>query len=395
MKDRRIWVSKKISNNKYLLGCAFLHLINDGFFVLLYPLLPLIAEEFDLSFSRVGILRTAFSFSASVLQLPFSFLSEKLWEMMLLVGGIGWLSGGIVVMGLSGTFLSLIIFSVISGLGGNIQHPVGSAFISRIYENRKRGSAIGVLNFSGDIGKIIYPLLVSAILLSFHWRQCLIIIGASGLIIAALMGSMYRKSKETYQYKRKNSPEKFNGAWGVSSPVKFGVVSLIGIIDAIVRTALLTFIPFLFINKGLPSEQNGFLLTLLFIGGAGGKLGCGFMSDRFGMLKMIIITEVLTAVSIFMLPFISPAYIFFLLVGCGFVLNGTSTVLYTTIAELVSPHGRSRGYGLFYTVYLSSEAIGPVVFGFIGDTLGLNWIFFMLAFISIWIVPLAFALKSR
>lgn len=381
-------------NHNYLIGCAFLHLMNDGFFVILYPLLPLIAKEFNLPLSRVGILRSTFSFSASFLQLPFALLSERVWEMFLLVAGMGWISVGQVVMGLTATFGGLLLFSIFSGLGGSIQHPVGSALISRIYENNQRGSSIGILNFSGDIGKIIFPLFISAILLSFNWRACLIILGGAGFLFSIFTGLLFRKREYTYNEKEvKSSSSKVR--WGIVSHRRFVLLSVIGVIDGTTRAVLLTFIPFLFLQKGIPAARTGLLLTFLFTGGALGKLGCGFLAGRIGNLKMILITEVLTGISILLFPSIQTFLLIPLLILCGFVLNGTSTVLYTTIADLVLPERRARGYGLFYSIYLGSEAFGPTIFGFIGDKLGLRWIFFILAFITFLILPLTIPFRTE
>ncbi|MBA7521134.1 Sialic acid transporter NanT [subsurface metagenome] len=381
------------NNHNYLIGSSFLHLMNDGFFVILYPLLPLIAREFNLPLFRVGILRATFSFSASFLQLPFALLSEKFWEMFLLVVGMGWVSTGLIAMGFTVTFVQLLLFSILSGLGGNIQHPVGSAFVSRIYDKKWRGSSIGVLNFSGDLGKIIFPLLISAILLSFDWRTCLIILGSMGLLFSFYSGWIFRKKKDM-PYQKEVIEYPTGNRWGITSPARFILISLIGIIDGATRTVLLTFIPFLFLQKGIPASKTGFLLTILFTGGALGKLGCGFFADRLGNFKIILITEVLTGLSILIFPSIQPTILIPLLILCGFALNGTSTVLYKTIADLVTPEKRARGYGIFYSIYLGSEAFGPIIFGFIGDALGLRWIFFILAFITFLIIPLALPLRN-
>jgi len=308
---------------------------------------------------------------------------------------MGWVSLGLIMMGLTTTFGALLAFSVFAGMGGNIQHPVGSAFISRIYDNRRRGSSIGFLNFSGDIGKVIFPLLVSAILLFSDWRACLYILGSAGFLFSISFGVIYRKRANAYTLTKDESVEKSN-SWGIKHPKKFILLSIVGIIDGMVRTALLTYLPFLFLQKGIEAQRSGFLLTLLFTGGAMGKLGCGFLTDRLGSLKMILITEILTGFFILLFPFVRVSPMIGLLVLCGFALNGTSTVLYSSIAELVSPERRIRGYGLFYSTYLSSEAFGPIVFGFVGDLLGLNWIFIILCFISFLIIPLIIPLgKSK
>ena len=55
----------------------------------------------------------------------------------------------------------------------------------------------------------------------------------------------------------------------------------------------------------------------------------------------------------------------------GIALNGTSTVLYGTVPELVPEAARSRAFGLFYTGTIGAGAATPIVLGLVGDALSL------------------------
>src|SRR5215510_8315258 len=58
-----------------LIANALMHLVNDGCFVAIYPVLPLLAKEFNLSYTQVGFLKTALSVSSTALQLPMAMLA--------------------------------------------------------------------------------------------------------------------------------------------------------------------------------------------------------------------------------------------------------------------------------------------------------------------------------
>ena len=49
---------------------SVLHIVNDAYIAILYPLLPLIAADLQLSYGQIGLLKAAFSGAASVFQLP-------------------------------------------------------------------------------------------------------------------------------------------------------------------------------------------------------------------------------------------------------------------------------------------------------------------------------------
>jgi MFS family permease len=130
------------------------------------------------------------------------------------------------------------------------------------------------------------------------------------------------------------------------------------------------------------------MLTVIFAGGAVGKLGCGVLADRLGATKMIVLTELLTgAFVVLLLPterlLLLPAL--FLL---GFFLNGTSSVLLDGVAELFDSSKRSRGYGLYFTIYLGASTLGPVAYGLIGDVWSLQSVFLAMALASLAVVPL-------
>src|SRR5215468_11713758 len=140
-----------------LLANALMHLVNDGCFVALYPILPLMAREFGLSYTQVGFLKTALTGSSTALQLPMAMLAERFGDITFLALGMAWVAAGLMIIGVASSFLQVLMLTLGAGSGGSVQHPVASAFVSREYEGRKRGSALGVLNFAGDLGKLVVP----------------------------------------------------------------------------------------------------------------------------------------------------------------------------------------------------------------------------------------------
>ena len=80
------------------------------------------------------------------------------------------------------------------------------------------------------------------------------------------------------------------------------------------------------------------------------------------MIRTVVLTEVATALRhprrCWPLPLSLALAILPLL---GVALNGTSSVLYGTVADLVSSERRSRGYGLYYTVTIGASALAPSI----------------------------------
>ena len=81
-----------------------------------------------------------------------------------------------------------------------------------------------------------------------------------------------------------------------------------------------------------------------------------------------------------------------LLMPVGVALNGTSSVLYGTVAEFVRDDRQSRSYGLFYTLGSAAGAMAPFVFGLVSDFAGVPTALMLVAALAVTTVPIALLL---
>jgi MFS family permease len=156
----------------------------------------------------------------------------------------------------------------------------------------------------------------------------------------------------------------------------------------------LTFLPFLLAAKGASLPAIGGALTLVFAGGAAGKLVCGWLGARFGVLPTVLATEGLTALGIVALLPLPLDACFLVLPLVGVALNGTSSVLYGTVPELVAAERRERAFALFYTGTIGGGAAAPVIYGAFSDALGVPAMMAIVAAVALITLPLAWALRT-
>jgi predicted MFS family arabinose efflux permease len=372
--------------------CAF-HFIDDGFTDSIYLLLPFIALELKLSFSQVGLLKGVFSGSMSLMQFPLSLLGERIGELTVIGVGTFGLTAGFLILSKVHTF-PLILLSLIfaKGTGGG-QHGLSSSLLSRVFEISGRRAAMGTYNFSGDMGKVCFPFLLTLMINAWGWRQAVFNLSIIGLIAGAGLWVLARENAPPVTSPSKERMISKKSGWGIHNAKSFSALLTIGIIDIMTRNALLTFLPFLLLRKGIPETQVGFALTLLFAGGAAGKFTCGLLAEWLGVIPMVVGTEILTSAGILSLTWFSPSGIWILLPFVGVVLNGTSSVLYATVAEIISPMARSRGYGLYYAITLGSGAVSPLVYGLLTDALGLSFSIICAALMVLLTLPLSRSLS--
>jgi predicted MFS family arabinose efflux permease len=248
---------------------------------------------------------------------------------------------------------------------------------------------MGTYNFSGDMGKVCLPFLLAFMINLWGWRQAVLVLSIFAVTSGAILWTAAReKGKDSVISSSQEGSPKKKGDWGIRDSKSFSSLLTIGIIDITTRTALLTFLPFLLLGKGIPMAQVGFALTLLFAGGAVGKFVCGILAEWVGVIPMVVGTEILTSAGILSLIWSSSSLAWFTLPLVGVVLNGTSSVLYATVAEMISPNARSRGYGLYYAITLGSGAIAPTVYGLFTDSFGLSLTLIAIALIVLLTLPL-------
>jgi MFS transporter, FSR family, fosmidomycin resistance protein len=371
-KERRLNQPAKGTQARSLFSfCAF-HFVDDGFTDSIYLLLPFIAAELNLTFSDVGLLTGVFSGAMSLLQFPLSLLGERIGELTVVGAGTFGLAGGFLLLSRAYTF-PVIFISLIAAKGTAAgQHGLSSSILSKIFEVSGRRAAMGTYNFSGDLGKVCLPFLLTLMINLWGWRHAVSILSVGGLAAGVLLWILVGERKRFLPFPRTEEKLVPKGRdWGIQNRRKFSALLAIGIIDLSARYALLTFLPFLLLQKGIPVSDVGFGLTLLFAGGALGKFACGFLAEWFGIIPMVVGTEALTAAGILSLTLFPASVIWVLLPMVGVFLNGTSSVLYATVAEIIPPTSRSRGYGLYYAITLGSGAISPIICGLLTDLLGL------------------------
>jgi len=380
----------KSSRSRSLLSyCAF-HFIDDGFTDSFYILIPFLAAEFQLSYGQVGLLKGVYSGTTSLLQFPMSLLGEKVGEVAVIGGGIIGLAGGFALLSSVTGYVALILtFILAKGMGAG-QHGLSSSVLSRVFEHSGRRAAMGTYNFAGDLGKVSLPFILALLINLWGWRKAIFFVAFAGMAVGGFLWGISRKLhafSPMPQLPKKENGDK--GLWGIRHQRRFGFLLAIGVLDISVRNALLTFLPFLLLAKEIPLSQVGFALTLLFAGGAAGKFACGILAEWFGVIPMVVTTEALTAAGIFSLLWFPGESLWVLLPFVGIVLNGTSSVLYATVAEIIPPASRSRGYGLYYAITLGSGAVAPMIFGLITDLRGLFTTILSTGFLALLTVPLA------
>jgi MFS family permease len=376
---------KKKIERRALGTASIIHALFDGFSDLIFVLLPIWRAEFGLSYAQVGMLRGLFSGTIASFQIPVSHIADRIGTRSMLTIAAAVTGSAYCLAGASAGFISLLAALFIGGLGGSIQHPVASTLVARAFGARAR-NALGTYNFAGDLGKMAFPALTSVLLIVLPWRLTIAVIGLFGILTAVLM-YIYTPTLRATPVQTKEKKLAGGGRSG------FPLLLSIGVLDSATRMGFLTFLPFLLNMKGADVPTVGLALLLVFGGGALGKLGCAFLGSRLGIIGTVCLTEGFTAMGILALLPLSQWGCLALLPFIGFALNGTSSVLYGSVPDFVSPEKHQRAFGIFYTGTIGSGALSPMLYGLVGDRIGVSLTLGVVAAAVLLTVPLALLLR--
>ncbi len=367
-----------------LLAACGAHAVNDGLTDLIYVLLPIWQAQFGLSYAQIGLMRGAYSATMAGFQLLASRAARRFGRQTLLVGGTALVGVAYLLAGQAGGLLALMAALILGGLGASTQHPLASSLVTDTHEpGRQVKQALSQYNFAGDIGKTLIPALVGVSLTVMSWRLSVTLAGVLGLLAALAMYLLIPRHVD-----RQAAAGKAGQGEGSGSASGLHALLATGFLDSAVRMGFLTFLPFLLSDKGAGTAGIGLALTLLFIGGAFGKLICGYLGARIGLLKTVWLSESLTAALIVAAVFLPLNALMMMLPLLGLVLNGTSSVLYGVVPELAAPGRREQAFALFYTGTIGGGALAPIVFGRLGDVSGVPLALMALAATLLLTLPL-------
>jgi len=371
-------------------ACAA-HALHDGYTDLIYVMLPVWQKEFGLGYAELGLLRGLFSGTMASFQIPSGLIAERVGTAPMLALGTALAGTGYCLAGASAGFGLLVVALFVGGLGASVQHPLASSLMARAFAGPRSMKALGTYNFAGDIGKMTLPAAASLLLVAMSWRPALALLGGLGLLAAvAIFVLTPRYGAETPSHAAQQH------AAGSAAPrhrFAFPVLLSIGMLDSATRMGFLLFLPFVLTAKGASVPVVGFALTLVFTGGAVGKLVCAFLGARIGAIPTVWLTEGATAVGIAALLPLGLAGALVLLPFIGIALNGTSSVLYGSVPDLVRPERRARAFSVFYTGTIGSDAVAPAIYGVAGDAFGVPSALIGIAAIVLLTLPLSLVLR--
>ena len=336
---------------------------------LLTPLLPFIRDSFSLSYTRAGILVSAFTISYGVAQLPGGWLSDRLGPHRLIIIGISGVAFCGLLVGLATNYVMLIIFFILMGILGGGYHPSASPLVSSAVEEKARGKALGIHQIGGTGSYFLSPLIAVAISRAIGWRGSFISLSAPTLVYGILFFMLLKRWGYRETHTLDESGKKTDSYRNNEPTASLISIMIVAVCIQIFVFSSLSFIPLYVVDHFNGSEEAAaVLLSVAHSAGIWAGPLAGTISDRIGKIPIILFTSILAGPLIYLLNHVS--------LGVGItavlLLLGMTQYMSMPVTEAYfishSPkRSRSTILGTYYFVSRGGPGLLTPVMGYLID----------------------------
>jgi MFS family permease len=351
----------------------------------LMPLIyPIIVVEFALNARDIGLFIAITTAVGGSMQLLYGFLTRWVARPVLLGGGQLLFGAGLLLSGATRSVGQLLGTISVARLGSSPQHPVGNALLSDLYPPERRGVAISAHTSGGNVGTVLVPFVGLALIGAVGWHATLALFGLPALVMGVLILWTVREDGASYRARARDAGSVRGQLGEVLRRPDLRLILGASLIAAGGR-GLDIVAPFMLLYLrgplGIGEGTTALLYALLLVGAVVGPLLAGWLSDRFGRQRTLIVYYLLSAVGI--LAFLGAGSNLVLLVPLllpfGTAVFSESPVLQAFLADRAVGPTRDVAFSLFFTF----------AFG-----IGAFWAFVIGNVAASWGYPVAFALMA-
>jgi FSR family fosmidomycin resistance protein-like MFS transporter len=366
---------------RILLALSVCHLLNDLLQALLPALYPILKQQFDLSFTQIGLLTLTNQVTASVLQPAVGTFTDRRPQPYSLVFGMTMTLSGVLMLALAHRFGLLLVAAAFVGVGSSIFHPESSR-LARVASGGRHGFAQSLFQTGGNFGSSLGPLLAAFIVVprgqgSIAWFSVCALIA---LVLMWRIGQWY-----SHLHLRKAAGKAQTAIPPMTSGAKRTVAVLLALVFSkyVYLMSLSSYFMFFLIDRFHISSNSAELYLFAFLGAvAAGTFAGGPIGDRFGR-KYVIWGSILGVLPFTLaLPYASLFWTACLSVIIGLVLASAFSAILVYAQELL-PGRVGFVAGLFFGFAFGIAGLGAAVLGKFADWYGIATVYHVCAFLPI------------
>ncbi|HTO11137.1 MAG TPA: MFS transporter [Candidatus Binatia bacterium] len=244
------------------------------------PLAPFLLDALHLTRAQVGWFLPAVYLGGVLMSLPAGWLTDRLGVRATLGLGQLVIGGGVILAALGASLAACLACLVVAGFGFSVLNPSTGKAVIEWFPARRRGVAMGIKQTGLTLGGLAGALALPPLALAVGWRGALGAAGALSLVSGALVALVYRSPAGTAVTPA--HPRARLGELGVflRRPGVL-VVFFSGFFLSTAQSSVLAYLA-LYTREtfAVSAVAAGQCLALAQMGGTGGRLAWGAISDR-------------------------------------------------------------------------------------------------------------------
>ncbi len=315
---------------------------------------------------------SAFNLAYGIGQLPGGWLADRIGPRILITIGICGVALDVFLVGLSQTYIMMLVFLALMGIVGGGYHPSAAPLVSASVEAKNRGQALGFHLIGGSGSFFLAPLIAAAIAAVWGWRGSFIALAVPtavfGIIFYVLLGRLTdtNKAQQMITERHDETPSPPGHSRRLAAFV------ILSVFTQAVTFSIIAFIPLFMVDHfGVGEETAAAFLAIIYSAGLWASPLGGYLSDRLGRVPVILASCFIAGPVIYLLNLApSGLGIGALLLIIGMVMYIRMPVSEAYIVGQTSERRRSTIFGIYYFSGMEAGAVLAPVMGSLIDRLG-------------------------
>lgn len=296
-------------------------------------------------------------------------LADRWGPRVVCMAGMGFIASGLYLTSLAQSLYMLYIsYGLLVGLGIALVYTPSIASVQPWFTQR-RGLASGIASSGVGAGTLVLPVVVSYLMTQMSWRDTLQTLSLGVVCVGLLAAYLLKRAPQAEQGQKGALP-------GLTLKEALQSPAFRWLYMGTLFGSPVMFIPFAHISAaardvGVPEAQAVGLVGLIGIGSLVGRFAIGWLADRLGRVKTLMLMQCLMGLSYLIWAVADDRLVFALfVVWFGLSYGSIVSLLPAICMDLFGGKAVSAIIGTLYTGAALGNLLGPVLAGKVFDMSG-------------------------
>jgi MFS family permease len=333
--------------------------------------LPDVQREFGLDRGSVSLPYTATMIGFAAGNLLMGRFVDRFGMTAVLLGSVALFAAGFWAAAATHSIVLLALLQAVLGFGSAASFGPLIADVSHWFF-RRRGIAVAVTASGNYLSGAVWPLVIGGFLAQNGWRETYQLVGLAGVVLVVPLALLLRRRLPEAARAVADARAQANASAVAFSPRTLQwLLALAGLACCTAMSMPQVHIVAYCADLGYGPAVGAEMLSLMLFGGVASRLMSGFLADRFGGVRTVLVGSALQCLALFLyLPFdaLVPLYVVSLIFGLsqGGIVPGYAVI----VREFLPAREAGARVGMVLMATVLGMALGGWMSGWIYDLTG-------------------------